>query len=142
MTIFAVTSAAPLRPQAVTDGVGDVVAEAWSVFGEVQDLARLGVEVAVTVRPGEIVADLVVRKEAAHLLPTLVKELEDSGITRTENGFRIAGTMCQGNVSLRVIVDSSEVTVEQMEAVVAVVAVVDVDFDAYAGGDEHTEWAA
>lgn len=139
MTIIAVTNAAPLRPQAVTDGVDDVVQEAWSVFGEVQDLARLGVEVAVTVRPGEIVADLVVRKEAAHLLPTLVKELEDSGITRTETGYRIAGTMCQGNVSLRVIVASSEVTVEQMEALVAVI---DVDFDACVGGDEYTEWAA
>lgn len=139
MTIFAVTNAAPLRPQALSDGVDDVVQEAWEVFGEVQDLARLGVEVAVTVRPGEIVADLVVRKEAAHLLPTLVKELEDSGITRTETGYRIAGTMCQGNVSLRIIVASSEVTVEQMEALVAVV---DVDFDAYAGGDEYTEWAA
>lgn len=139
MTIIAVTSAAPIRPKAVSDGVEDVVAEAWSVFGEVQDLARLGVEVAVTVRPGEIVADLVVRKEAAHLLPTLVKELENSGITRTKTGFRIAGTMCQGNVSLRLIINSSEVTVEQMEAVVALV---DVDFDAYAGGDEYTEWAA
>lgn len=139
MTIIAVTTAAPIRPQAVSDGVEDVVAEAWSVFGEVQGLARLGVEVAVTVRPGEILADLVVRKEAAHLLPTLVKELENSGITRTESGFRVAGTMCQGNVSLRIIVDSSQITVEQIEALVAAV---DIDFDAYAGGDEYTEWAA
>ncbi|MFK4600537.1 hypothetical protein [Streptomyces pristinaespiralis] len=139
MTIIAVTTTAPIRPQAVSDGVEDVVAEAWSVFGEVQDLARLGVDVAVTVRPGEIVVDLVVRKEAAHLLPTLVQELEDTGIARTESGFRIAGTMCQGNVGLRIVVDSAEVTVEQMEALVAVV---DVDFDAYAGGDEHTERAA
>ncbi|MFI1568498.1 hypothetical protein ACH4ZX_36685 [Streptomyces sp. NPDC020490] len=139
MTIIAVTNAAPLRPQAVSEGVHDVVAEAWSVFEEVQDLSKLGVEVAVTVRPGEIVADLAIRKEAAHLLPTLVKELEHSGITRTEAGFRIAGTMCQGNVGLRVLVDSSQITVEQIEALVAAV---DVDFDAYADGDEHTDRVA
>ncbi|MFD0253695.1 hypothetical protein ACFVGX_22575 [Streptomyces sp. NPDC127113] len=139
MTIIAVTNAAPLKAKAVSDGVEDVVAEAWSVFGEVQDLVKLGVEVAVTVRPGEILADLVVRKEAAHLLPVLVKELESSGINRTETGFRVAGTMCQGNVSLRIIIDSSQITVEQIEALVAAV---DIDFDAYAGGDEYTEWAA
>lgn len=139
MTIIAVTEAAPLRAKAVSDGVEDVVAEAWSVFGEVQDLVRLGVEVAVTVRPGEILADLVVRKDAAHLLPTLVQELEDSGITRTENGFRVAGTMCQGNVGLRILVDSSQITVAQIEALVSAV---DVDFDAFAGGDEYTELAA
>ncbi|MCS0606034.1 hypothetical protein NX794_33220 [Streptomyces sp. LP11] len=139
MTIIAVTTAAPIRPKAVSDGVEDVVAEAWSVFGEVQNLVKLGIEVEVTVRPGEILADLVVRKEAAHLLPALVKELENSGITRTKTGFRVAGTMCQGNVSLRIIIDSSQITVEQIEALVAAV---DVDFDAYAGGDEYTEWAA
>jgi hypothetical protein len=139
MTIIAVTAAAPLRAKAVSDGVEDVVAEAWSVFGEVQDLVKLGVEVAVTVRPGEILADLVVRREAAHLLPALVQELEDSGITRTENGFRVAGTMCQGNVGLRILVDSSQITVEQIEALVSAV---DVDFDTFAGGDEYTEWAA
>ncbi|MBX7471265.1 hypothetical protein K1Y80_34975 [Streptomyces sp. MAG02] len=139
MTIIAVTEAAPLRAKAVSDGVEDVVAEAWSVFGEVQDLVRLGIEVAVTVRPGEILADLVVRKDAAHLLPTLVQELEDSGITRTENGFRVAGTMCQGNVGLRILVDSSQITVAQIEALVSAV---DVDFDAFAGGDEYTELAA
>ncbi|MFC7871992.1 hypothetical protein ACFUS2_12700 [[Kitasatospora] papulosa] len=138
MTIIAVTNAAPLKAKAVSDGVEDVVAEAWSVFSEVQDLVKLGVEVAVTVRPGEILADLVVRKEAAHLLPILVKELENSGINRTETGFRVAGTMCQGNVSLRIIIDSSQITVEQIEALVAAV---DIDFDAYAGG-EYTEWAA
>lgn len=139
MTIIAVTQSAPPRPQAVSDGVEDVVAEAWGVFGEVQDLARLGVEVAVTVKPGDILADLVVRREVAHLLPALVRELENSGITRTETGFRIAGTMCQGNVGLRIVVDSSQVTVEQIEALVAAV---EVDFDASTSGDEHAEWAA
>lgn len=139
MTIIAVTTAAPIRPQAVSDGVDDVVQEAWSVFGEVQDLARLGVEVAVTVRPGEIVADLVVRKSAAHLLTTLVQELEDTGITQAESGYRIVGTMCQGNVSLRIFVDSAEVTVEQMEALVAIV---DGDVDGYAGRIERMGRAA
>ncbi|MGW3253551.1 hypothetical protein ACWDCX_23695 [Streptomyces fungicidicus] len=139
MTIIAVTTAAPIRQQAVADGVEDVVAEAWSVFGEVQDLVKFGIEVEVTVRPGEILADLVVRKEAAHLLPALVKELENSGISRTESGFRVAGTMCQGNVSLRIIIDSSQITVEQIEALVAAA---DVDFDVTAGGAEPTEWAA
>ncbi|MFJ2589742.1 hypothetical protein [Streptomyces sp. NPDC087538] len=139
MTIMAFTTAAPIRPQALSDGVEDVVAEAWSVFGEVQDLARLGAEIAVTVRPGEILADLTVSREAAHLLPTLIQGLETSGITRTETGFRIAGTMCQGNVSLRIIVDSAEVTVGQMEALVAAA---DVDFDAYAGGECARGYAA
>ncbi|MFF6903389.1 hypothetical protein [Streptomyces hydrogenans] len=128
MNIIAVTTAAPIRPQAVSDGVNDVVQEARSVFGEVQDLARLGVEVAVTVRPGEILADLVVRKSAAHLLTTLVQELENTGITQAPGGYRIAGTMCQGNVGLRVFVDSAEVTVEQMETLTALV---DGDIDEY-----------
>ncbi|MFH8520255.1 hypothetical protein ACH4CE_35330 [Streptomyces gelaticus] len=139
MTIIPFTTAAPIQPQAVSDGVDDVVAEAWSVFGEVQDLARLGIEAAVTVRPGEILADLTVSREAAHLLPTLVRQLEASGITRTETGFRIAGTMCQGNVSLRVIVDSSAVTVEQLEDLVAAA---DFDFGAYVGGEQARGYAA
>ncbi|MGW3091603.1 hypothetical protein [Streptomyces sp. NPDC001108] len=139
MTIIPFTTAAPVRAQAVSDGVEDVVAEAWTVFGEVQDLARLGVEVAVTVRPGEILADLVVRREAAHLVPALVQELENSGITRTETGFRIAGTMCQGNVGLRIVVDSAEVTVGQLEALVAAA---DVDFDVYAGVEAARGYAA
>lgn len=138
MTIIAATKAAPIRAKAVSDGVEDVVQEAWSVFGEVQDLMQLGVEVAVTVRPGEILADLVVRKGAAHLLPALVNELENSGITRTKNGFRVAGTMCQGNVGLRILVDSSQITVEQVEALVAAA---DVNFDAFTGGGS-TGWAA
>ncbi|MGW2181252.1 hypothetical protein ACWCXX_24765 [Streptomyces sp. NPDC001732] len=139
MTIIPFTTAAPIKPQAVSDGVEDVVTEAWTVFEGVQDLARLGVAVEVTVRPGEILADLTVRREAAHLLPTLVKELESSGITRTESGFRVLGTMCQGNVSLRIVVDSSEVTVEQLQALVAAV---DFDFDAYVGGEQARGYAA
>ncbi|MDN3262914.1 hypothetical protein QWJ26_24520 [Streptomyces sp. CSDS2] len=134
MTIIAgVTQAAPLRARAVSDGVEDVVAEAWGVFAEVQELVRLGIEVAVHVRPGEIQADLVVRREAAHLLPALVAELEHSGITSTPSGYRIAGTMCQGNVALRIIVDSAEVTVEQVEALVAAA---DIDFGVLAAGAE------
>ncbi|MFI8365250.1 hypothetical protein ACIGD1_34500 [Streptomyces sp. NPDC085612] len=139
MTIIAVTTAAPIRPQALSDGVEDVVAEAWAVFGEVQDLARLGVEIAVTVRPGEILADLVVDKAAAQLLTTLVQELENTGITQAPGGYRIAGTMCQGNVGLRIFVDSAEVTVEQMEALAALV---DGNADAYARGTERMGRAA
>ncbi|MBZ3918117.1 hypothetical protein [Streptomyces acidiscabies] len=139
MTIIA-TTAAPLRTKAVSDGVEDVVAEAWHVYSEVQSLARIGVEVAVTVsRQGRITVDLTVAKESAGLLPVLVKELENSALTRTPGGFAVAGTICQGNVSLQITVDWASITVAEVEALIAAV---DVDLDELGTGDEYTERVA
>ncbi|MEW1723879.1 hypothetical protein [Streptomyces sp. NPDC093109] len=122
MTINDITAAAPLRAEAVTDGVQDLVAESFTVFGEVQDLARLGVQVSVTVSPGTITADIVVGREAAGLLPHLIRELEDSRITRTPGGARIVGAMCQGNVLVGITVSSAYVTVADLEELVGTVA--------------------
>lgn len=142
MTIIA-TTAAPLRPRAVSDGVEEVVAEAWTVYEEVQNLSRLGVEVAVTVsRQERITVALAVSAEAAGLLPTLVREMEHSALTRTPSRYTVTGTICQGNVRLQVAVDAAEVTVAELEALVAAV---DVDFDeAFGAGDEYVKagWAA
>ncbi|MEU7222280.1 hypothetical protein [Streptomyces chrestomyceticus] len=127
-----ITSAiVPLRPEALIDGVEDVVGQAWTVYSDVQDLARLGVDIAVTVTRGSITADLTVTPDAAGLLPALIRELENSGLSRTPGGARVVGTMCRGRVQIRITVDGRQVTVEEMEALVATVAaVVDIDFDA------------
>ncbi|MEU7206152.1 hypothetical protein [Streptomyces sp. NPDC045470] len=129
-----ISAALPLRPEALTNGVEDVVAEAWSVYEDVKSLSRVGVDVAVTVTPGTITADLTVNPLAAHLLPALIGELENSGITRTPGGARVFGTMCEGRVHLCVTVDSAEITVETIEGLVAAV---DTDLDA-AVGTPHT----
>ncbi|MFH8410374.1 hypothetical protein ACH4FX_37210 [Streptomyces sp. NPDC018019] len=122
-----ISAALPLRPEALTNGVEDVVSEAWSVYEDVKSLARIGVDISVTVNPGTITADLTVSPQAVHLLPALIDELEDSGITRTPGGARILGTMCEGRVHLRITVDSAEITVDRIEALVASV---DTDLDA------------
>lgn len=126
MTIIA-TSSAPLRPEAVNDGVEDVVAEAWNVYSQVQGLARIGVETSVSVsRKGRITVDLLVSKEAAGLLPSLVEQLDNSALTRTPGGFAVAGTIGQGNVSLQFRVDHASISVADAEALVAAV---DIDLD-------------
>ncbi|MDH6545881.1 hypothetical protein [Streptomyces sp. SPB4] len=126
MTIIA-TSSAPLRPEAVNDGVEDVVAEAWNVYSQVQGLARIGVETSVSVsRKGRITVDLLVSKEAAGLLPSLVEQLDHSALTRTPGGFAVAGTIGQGNVSLQFRVDHASISVADAEALVAAV---DIDLD-------------
>ncbi|MFE4058803.1 hypothetical protein ACFXP3_21355 [Streptomyces sp. NPDC059096] len=123
MSITSITSSAPVRPGAAADGVRDLVAETFTVYGEVQDLARLGVQVAVTIAPGTITADITVGREAAGLVPGLIRELDDSRITRTPGGAGIVGSMCQGNVAVRITVSSAHVSVADLEALVAAVDV-------------------
>lgn len=134
MSIIAAT-AVPLRPRAVTDGVEDVVAEAWGVYSEVQSLARLGVDVEVTVsRQGRIAVALTVAAEAVSLLPDLIREMENSALTRTPDRYTVTGSICEGNVNLRVSVDWRESTVADLEALVAAVEI-DLD-DAFGAGVE------
>lgn len=119
MNIIAATTAAPLRPQAMAAGVEDVVAEAWSVYGEVQTLAGLGIEVEVSVsRQGRIAVEVTASREAAELLPALVEQLERSTVTYTPTGVRAIGTMCEGHVDVTVTVDRADVTIDELERLV------------------------
>ncbi|GAA3126624.1 hypothetical protein [Streptomyces goshikiensis] len=137
MTIIA-TNAAPLRPAAVTDGVEDVVAEAWNVYSHVQGLAQIGVDTSVNVsRQGRIIVDLTISKAAAGLLPGLVEQLDDSALTRTPGGFAVAGTIGQGNVSLQLTVDHASITVAEAEALIAAVDT-DLDDEVAADADPST----
>ncbi|MFJ9412503.1 hypothetical protein [Streptomyces sp. NPDC101393] len=120
MNIIAATTAAPLRPQAMAAGVEDVVAEAWSVYGEVQTLAGLGIEVEVSVsRQGRIAVEVTASREAVELLPALVEQLERSTVTYTPTGVRAIGTMCRGHVDVAVTVDRADLTTAELEQLVA-----------------------
>lgn len=139
MTIIA-TNAAPIRTEAVSDGVEDLVAVAWQVYSEVQGLARLGVEVTASVSArGRITVDLTFATESAGLLPGLVTQLKNTALTRTDTGFTIAGTSFHGAVNLRLTVPYSAITAA---AANELVAAVDVDLDDEVTGDEYTEHLA
>ncbi|MGW7007211.1 hypothetical protein ACWGCW_31505 [Streptomyces sp. NPDC054933] len=118
MSIISTTSK-PFSPEGVSDGLTDTVAEAFSVFEEVQDLAKLGVQVSVTVSPDSITADVTVIREAAGLLPILLRELDDTNITRTQGGARIVGTMYQRNVTMQIAIPSAFVKVADLDTLLS-----------------------
>ncbi|MFG2236137.1 hypothetical protein ACGFNX_40145 [Streptomyces sp. NPDC048723] len=135
MTIIA-TSAAPIRPQAAVDALDDVVADAFSLFDEVQGLAKLGVRLALTVLPGRIAADVTLQPESAGLLARLAGELENTSITYTPAEVGIVGSMGQGNIAVRITVGRAHLTAGDLEDLVAAVDL-DPTIAAYGQADDE-----
>jgi len=99
-------------------------ADTLSLLDQVHTLADRGLDIAVTVAPGTITAEVIVGAAAAGLLPALLRVVDGAGITRTPGGARITGSMCQGTVHLSISVSSAHVTVAQLEAMVAQTATI------------------
>ncbi|MFF2572711.1 hypothetical protein [Streptomyces sp. NPDC058084] len=121
MTIMT-TNAAPLRPEAVIDGVDELSTVAWHAYSETQGLARLGVATAVTVSTQDKVAvEMAFGADSAHLLPAFVTKMKDTALTRTATGFTVVGTVFHSNVTVRATVGYAVISVGDAEALVAAV---------------------
>lgn len=115
----------PLSPTGVAREVQETVTEVWPLFEAVQKLARLGVSVAVEVAPSRIVATITVTKDAVTVLPALLEEIDDTRPGALPDGqLVVTGSMCQGTVTLRVLIPQEWVTAEEL-AVLTGTAVAD-----------------
>ncbi|MFH8558925.1 hypothetical protein ACH4FE_35785 [Streptomyces celluloflavus] len=121
MSIIAATTSAPLRPQAAADGINDVLSDAFGVFEGIQGLAKIGVWVSVHVAPGTIEADVEISPDSIDLLPGLAHELESAGLSYTQTGVQVHGTMCQGTVDLRIAVDRADLSGDALDALVTAI---------------------
>ncbi|MFJ3914405.1 hypothetical protein [Streptomyces vinaceus] len=109
----------PLNATGITEDVQDAVADAFPLFESVQNLARLGVSVEFTVAPSTIIATITVSATAASVLPALLAEIDDARPIRlAAGGLAVLGSMCQGTVTLRVLIPQGWVTAEELAVLV------------------------
>ncbi|PJE97155.1 hypothetical protein CUT44_14340 [Streptomyces carminius] len=105
----------PLSPSGIAEDVQDAVADVFPLFESVQSLARLGVRIAFEVAPSRIVATITVTADAVKVLPALLEEIDDARPGQLPNGqLVVTGSMCQGTVTLRVVIPQEWVTPEEL----------------------------
>jgi hypothetical protein len=105
----------PLSSTGIAQDVQETVNEVWPLFESVQKLARLGVSVAFEVAPSRIVATIIVTKEAVTVLPALLEEIDDTRPGQLPDGkLVVRGSMCQGTVTLRVLIPQEWVTADEL----------------------------
>ncbi|NGO48646.1 hypothetical protein [Streptomyces ureilyticus] len=115
----------PLSSTGIAEDVQEAVNEVFPLFESVQNLARLGVSVAFEVAPSRIVATIRVTADAVQVLPTLLEEIDDARPGQLPDGkLVVTGSMCQGTVTLRVLIPQEWVTAEEL-AVLTGTAVAD-----------------
>ncbi|RPK69898.1 hypothetical protein EES45_36335 [Streptomyces sp. ADI97-07] len=105
----------PLSSTGIAGDVQDAVNEVFPLFESVQKLARLGVSVAFEVAPSRIVATIRVAANAAQVLPALLEEIDDARPGQLPDGkLVVTGSMCQGTVTLRVLIPQEWVTAQEL----------------------------
>jgi hypothetical protein len=105
----------PLNSTGITDDIHDAIAETFPLFQEVQGLARLGVRLSFEVAPSRISAVITVAPGAASVLPALLAEIDDARPGSLPDGkLVVTGSMCQGTVTLRVLIPEAWVTAEEL----------------------------
>ncbi|MFE7212513.1 hypothetical protein ACFU93_21465 [Streptomyces sp. NPDC057611] len=115
----------PLSSTGIASEVQEAVTEVFPLFESVQKLARLGVRVAFEVAPSRIVATIRVTADAVKVLPALLEEIDDARPGQLPDGkLVVTGSMCQGTVTLRVLIPQEWVTSEEL-AVLTGTAVAD-----------------
>jgi ubiquinone biosynthesis protein UbiJ len=113
----------PLSSTGITEDVQDAVADAFPLFESVQKLARLGVSVSFTVAPKRIVATITVTAGAVQVLPALLEEIDDARPGQLPDGkLVVTGSMCQGTVTLRVLIPQEWVSAEELAVLTGTVA--------------------
>ncbi|WP_329564565.1 hypothetical protein OG711_38825 (plasmid) [Streptomyces uncialis] len=114
MTIM-MPSDLPVNPTGIANDLTDTVTEVFPLFAGVQMLARHGVSVEVTVAPSTIVATITVTPTAAPVLPAILAEIDDARPGSLPGGrLAVTGTMCQGTVTLRVLIPQDWVTADEL----------------------------
>ncbi|MGW6588415.1 hypothetical protein [Streptomyces globisporus] len=104
-----------LSSTGIAEDVQDAVADAFPLFESVQNLARLGVSVTFEVAPSRIVATIRVAANAAQVLPALLEEIDDARPGQLPDGkLVVTGSMCQGTVTLRVLIPQEWVTAQEL----------------------------
>ncbi|WP_433406995.1 hypothetical protein [Streptomyces sp. CA-146814] len=105
----------PLSSTGIAEDVQEAVNEVFPLFESVQNLARLGVSVAFEVAPSRIVATIRVAANAAQVLPALLEEIDDARPGQLPDGkLVVTGSMCQGTVTLRVLIPQEWVTAQEL----------------------------
>ncbi|UZI33975.1 hypothetical protein [Streptomyces sp. VB1] len=105
----------PLSSTGIAEDVQDAVADAFPLFESVQTLARVGVSVTFAVAPSRIVATITVTKDAVTVLPALLEEIDDARPGQLPDGkLVVTGSMCQGTVTLRVLIPQEWVTAQEL----------------------------
>ncbi|MET9209647.1 hypothetical protein ABZW38_31495 [Streptomyces bacillaris] len=105
----------PLSSTGIAEDVQEAVNEVFPLFESVQKLARLGVSVAFQVAPSRIVATIRVAANAAQVLPALLEEIDDARPGQLPDGkLVVTGSMCQGTVTLRVLIPQEWVTAQEL----------------------------
>ncbi|MFY0516070.1 hypothetical protein [Streptomyces anulatus] len=105
----------PLSSTGIAEDVQDAVTDAFPLFESVQNLARLGVSVTFTVAPSRIVATITVTKDAVTVLPALLEQIDDARPGQLPDGkLVVTGSMCQGTVTLRVLIPQEWVTAQEL----------------------------
>ncbi|WP_330335781.1 hypothetical protein OHS33_39300 (plasmid) [Streptomyces sp. NBC_00536] len=105
----------PLNFTGIVEDVNDTVADAFPLFESVQKLAQYGINVAVEVAPSTIVVTFTVTPTATNMLPALFAEIDNAQpVTLSSGRLAVTGSMCQGTVTLRVLVPENWVTAEEL----------------------------
>ncbi|MFB7584611.1 hypothetical protein [Streptomyces hydrogenans] len=106
----------PLNPTGIAETVQDTVNEVFPLFAEIQMLARTGIRVSVEVAPSSIIATITVEKDAAYVLPALLAEIDDArpGTPLPNGQMVVTGSMCQGAVTLRVVIPEGWVSADEL----------------------------
>lgn len=109
----------PVSATGITTEVVESVTEVFPLYAEVQRLARLGITAEAQVAPSSIVVTLTVAPAAMPVLPALLAEIDQARTGSLPEGqLVVTGEMCQGTVTLRVVVPRGWVS-EQELAVLA-----------------------
>ncbi|MDA5279862.1 hypothetical protein [Streptomyces sp. Isolate_45] len=112
----------PLNYTGIVEDVTDAVADAFPLFESVQKLARLGVELAFEVAPSTIIVTFTVAPAATSVLPALLAEIDNAQPLRLSSGrLAVTGSMCQGTVTLRVLIPEGWVSAEELAVLTGIV---------------------
>lgn len=97
------TSTLPVNAVGAAQDVADTINDAFLVVEGVNDLARLGVRLVLTVEAGAIGAEVTLTSATRHLLPSLVRQFDAPGVRWTSaTAVEALGSMCEGRITVRI----------------------------------------
>ncbi|MFZ3467488.1 hypothetical protein ACODT3_39865 [Streptomyces sp. 4.24] len=93
----------PVNAVGAAQDVTDTIKDAFLVVEGVNDLARLGVRLVLTVEAGAISAEVTLTSATRHLLPSLVRQFDAPGVHWTSpTAVEALGSMSEGRITVRI----------------------------------------